>query len=235
MLLHERWFVDGERYPVQFDAAFTSATWFPLGVAVGVTSIATVLWRVRGRRPFVPGPLELGMTWERYQRLLSWMPLVIGLHAAVALALTWATGAIIFGPVQLLEQAMLLGIAFFLFTTGRGPLAFDMALERLHKPLERFMPYAVPVLRVLTGVSIAVVAFTEKLWDIPMGLAFLADHHFNFFIARCLRDRRSGVPAHRRHGGADARPAADRGRLHPADYPCDVGALQPHPAIPRMA
>ncbi|MDQ3426556.1 MAG: hypothetical protein M3477_01870, partial [Gemmatimonadota bacterium] len=76
-----------------------------------------------------------------------------------------------------------LGIAFFLFAAGRGPLAFDMSLERLHRPVERLMPYAVPVLRVLTGLSIVVVAFTEKLWNLPMGLAFLAEHPFNFFPA----------------------------------------------------
>ena len=172
------------------------------------------------------------MKWENYQDLLSWMPLVIGLHTAVpllvsgtslrlfvpnldlpenflgavlglaeisialsffygaltrfgalALAGTWLAGAILFGPVRLLEHGLLLGIAFFLFVTGRGPVAFDMALERLHRPIERFMPYAVPVLRISTGASIAVLAFTEKIWNMPMGLAFLEAHQFNFFPA----------------------------------------------------
>jgi len=232
MLLHERWFTEESRFPVQFNQALTSATWIPLGIAIGISALAVVAWRARGRRELVPGPIELGMKWANYQELLSWMPLVIGIHTAVtllvsgvslklfvpnldlpenflgalfglvqiavalsfiygaltrfgalALAVAWLAGAIWFGPMRLLEHSLFLGIAFFLFTVGRGPLAFDMSLERLNRPVERLMPYAVPVLRVLTGLSIAVVAFTEKLWNLPMGLAFLAEHPFNFFPA----------------------------------------------------
>ncbi|MGI9077294.1 MAG: hypothetical protein ACR2G6_08195, partial [Gemmatimonadaceae bacterium] len=95
----------------------------------------------------------------------------------------WLTGAVLFGPLLLLEHVFFLGIAFFLFATGRGPLALDMTMQRLHKPAERLMPYAVPVLRILTGASIVVLAFTEKLWNVPMGLKFLAIHPFNFLPA----------------------------------------------------
>lgn len=231
-VLHERWFVDNARYPVQFGMIFTAYTWIPVGIAVGITVLAVLGWRRRRSRAIVPGPIELGMSWANYKRLLSWMPLVIGLHSAVvllvsgvslrlffpnlplprnflgavlglteiavglsffygaltrlgavALALAWLAGVIVFGPLPLVEHAELLGIAFFLFATGRGPLALDMTMERLHQPIERLVPYAVPVLRVLIGLSIAVVAFTEKLWNLPMGLAFLAEHPFNFFPA----------------------------------------------------
>lgn len=231
MILHERWFVP-DIYPVQFDKAFTPQSWIPLGIALAVTAVAVVLWRAWGGRALVPGPLELGMPWDNYERLLSWIPLVIGLHTAVPLlvsgvglrlfvpnlvlpenflggvialaeitiglsffygALTrigavllvvaWVAGAILFGPVRLLEHLLFLGVGFFLFATGRGPLALDMSLERLHRPVESLLRYAVPVLRACTGASIAVLAFTEKLWNVPMGLAFLADHRFNFFPA----------------------------------------------------
>jgi hypothetical protein len=87
----------------------------------------------------------------------------------------------VFGPLRLIEHTEVLGIAFFLFAMGRGPLAFDMALAKLNKPVARLVPYAMPVLRISLGIGITIVAFTEKLWNIPMGLAFLADHHFNFF------------------------------------------------------
>ncbi len=232
MLLHERWFVDEARFPVQYALALTARTWIPLGIALGVTALAVVVWRARGRRPIIPGPLELGMKWDRYEQLLTWMPLVIGFHtavtllvsgiglrlfvpnlslpenllgavlgvaqigialsfiygaltrlAAVALAATWLAGAFVFGPLRLLEHSLILGIAFFLFATGRGALSFDMALDRLHRPIEPLVPHAAPVLRVLTGLSIAMVAFTEKLWNEPMGLAFLAEHRFNFLPA----------------------------------------------------
>jgi hypothetical protein len=230
MILHERWFTNEAKFPVQFDRWASPDSLVPIAVAVGIVAVATILWRLRGRRSLVPGPLALGMPWENYVRLLSWMPLVIGVHmgvtllvsgvsrqlfvpnlelpvnllggvlgmveiaialsfiygalarpAAAALGVTWIIGMFVFGPLRLIEHTEVLGVAFFLFAMGRGPLAFDMALAKLNKPIARLVPYAMPVLRVSLGIGITIVAFTEKLWNIPMGLAFLADHHFNFF------------------------------------------------------
>ena len=204
----------------------------PVAIALAVTGVALIAWRARARREVVPGPLQLGMDWENYQRLLSWMPLVIGLHAAVpllvagvqlqlfvpnltlsynffgglvalgeivialtfvygagtrigaaVLALIWLVGAIWFGPVLLLEHSLFLGVAFFMFVMGRGPAALDMTLQRFHRPLERLVPRAVPALRVLTGIGIVVLAFTEKLWNVPMGVEFLERYPLNFFPA----------------------------------------------------
>ena len=231
-MLHERWFTDEARFPVQFDRWNTPESLIPTAVAVGIAASTFVVWRALKRRSLVPGPMTLGMTAENYEKLLSWVPLVIGVHmgitllvggvsrqlfvpnlelpvnllggvlglaeiaiglsfvygalarpAAAALGLLWLAGVFLFGPTRLLEHTEILGVAFFLFVTGRGPLAFDMAMERLHRPIARFIPYVVPVLRVCTAVAIIIVAFTEKLWNVPMGLAFLAEHHFNFFPA----------------------------------------------------
>lgn len=230
MILHERWFLDETKFPVQFNTWSSLNSLIPVAVAVGITVIATVIYRARGRQSVVPGPIALGMPWENYVKLLTWVPLVIGVHmgvtllvggvsrqlfvpnlelpinllggvlgmveiaialsfiygalarpAAAALAILWILGMLVFGPLRLIEHAEIVGIAFFLFATGRGPLAFDMALDRLNKPVKPLIPYAVPALRVALGIGLTVVAFTEKLWNIPMGLAFLSDHHFNFF------------------------------------------------------
>ncbi len=232
LLLHERWFVDEARFPVRYDLALSPRTWLPLLIGLGVTALAVLAFRANGRRSIVPGPLELGMKWEKYQDLLSWMPLVIGVHTAVtllvsgiglrlfvpnlalpetfigaalgllqiaaalsfiygaltrlgaiAMATAWVGGALYFGPLRLVEHVLFLGIAFFMFAAGRGPLAFDMAMERLHRPIARLVPTAVTALRITTGLSIVIVAFTEKLWNPDMGLAFLAEHHLNFFPA----------------------------------------------------
>ena len=230
MILHERWFLDESKFPVQFSTWSSPNSLIPIAVAVGITVVATVVYRARGRRTVVPGPIALGMPWENYVKLLSWVPLVIGVHmgvtllvsgvsrqlfvpnlelpvsfvggvlgmveiaialsfiygalarpAAAALALLWIAGMLVFGPLRLIEHTEILGIAFFLFATGRGPLAFDMAFDKLNKPVKPLIPYAVPVLRVALGIGLTIVAFTEKLWNIPMGLAFLSEHHFNFF------------------------------------------------------
>ena len=229
MILHERWFLDESRFPVQFDTWNTPQALIPVGVAVGVTAIATLIYRARGRHNVIPGPIQLGMPWENYIKLLTWVPLVIGVHlgvtllvsgvsrqlfipnlvlplnllggvlgmieiaialsfiygalarpAAAVLAMIWLVGTIVFGPLRLIEHTEIIGIAFFIFATGRGPLAFDQALDRLNKPVEQLIPYAVPVLRVALGVALTVVAFTEKIWNVPMAVAFLQDHHFNF-------------------------------------------------------
>jgi hypothetical protein len=229
MILHERWFTDESRVPVQFDTWSSPNSLVPIAVAVGITAVAALIWRARGRHSVVPGPISLGMPWDNYVKLLTWVPLVIGVHmgvtllvsgisrqlfipnlvlpvnllggvlgmieiaialsfiygalarpAAAALGFTWLVGMVVFGPLRLIEHTEIAGIAFFLFATGRGPLAFDMALDRLNKPVAPLIPYAVPVLRISLGVSLAIVAFTEKIWNIPMGLAFLAEHNFNF-------------------------------------------------------
>jgi hypothetical protein len=231
MAFHERWFVS-RQYPVDFSQMLTAQTAVPVAIALAATGLAVLVWRARRRREVIPGPLQLGMDWENYERLLSWMPLVIGLHAAVPLlvagvqlqlfvpnlalpytffgglialaeivialsflygagtrigaaflGLVWLVGAIWFGPLLLLEHTLFLGVAFFMFVMGRGPAALDMTLQRLHRPLERLVPRAVPALRVLTGIGIVVLAFTEKLWNVPMGVEFLQRYPLNFFPA----------------------------------------------------
>ena len=102
--------------------------------------------------PFTAGVLTLGFIYGALTR-----------PAAVALGVIWLAGAIVFGPLRLIEHTEILGIAFFLFATGRGPLAFDMALEKLHKPLPRLIPYAVPVLRITLGIGLTVVASKPRL------------------------------------------------------------------------
>jgi len=230
MILHERWFLDESRFPVQFDTWSSANSLLPIAIAGGLTAIATVIYRARGRHTVVPGPIALGMPWENYVRLLTWVPLVIGVHmgvtllvsgvsrqlfipnlnlpvnllggllgmieiaialsfiygaltrpAAAVLAFIWLVGTMVFGPLRLIEHTEILGVAFFLFVTGRGPLSFDMALDRLNKPIAALVPYAVPVLRVALGVGLTIVALTEKVWNLPMALAFLEEHNFNFF------------------------------------------------------
>ena len=85
MILHERWFLDESRFPVQFDTWSSANSLLPIAIAGGLTAIATVIYRARGRHTVVPGPIALGMPWENYVRLLTWVPLVIGVHMGVTL------------------------------------------------------------------------------------------------------------------------------------------------------
>ena len=104
--------------------------------------------------------------------------------AALFLVLLWLAGALWFGPVLLLEHAIVPGIALTLYVTGRGPFAVDALLNpRLGLPRLRFLPHALTPLRIGTGVSLVTLAFTEKLWNLPLGLAFLERYPVNFLPA----------------------------------------------------
>lgn len=103
-------------------------------------------------------------------------------YAALGLAALWLLGASLFGPVLMLEHVQFLGIAAFFFIASRGPIAVDRVLGGLTGAKERWLPYAVPALRVTTGLSIAWLALTEKLLNLPLALRFLERYPFVNFL-----------------------------------------------------
>lgn len=103
--------------------------------------------------------------------------------AAVALAGLWLLGVPLLGLERMLENIFFLGIAAFFFLAGRGPISVDrLVLPRLEPPV-RLLEHAIPALRMGLGASLVVVAFTEKLANIPLGLEFLDHYPLNFTAA----------------------------------------------------
>jgi hypothetical protein len=100
--------------------------------------------------------------------------------AAVVLAALWLLGFWVAAPVAMLENAHILGFAAFFFLAGRGPLSIDRLLFPRLEPPARIVRRAVSALRVFAGVSFIVVAFTEKLANLPLALAFLERYPLNF-------------------------------------------------------
>ena len=101
--------------------------------------------------------------------------------AALALLVLWLLGAVRFGPVLLLEHAIVPGTAATLWITGRGPLAVDALLgHRFARPARSRLRSALTPLRIGTGLSLVTLALTEKLWNLPLGLAFLERYPVNF-------------------------------------------------------
>jgi uncharacterized membrane protein YphA (DoxX/SURF4 family) len=103
--------------------------------------------------------------------------------SAILLALVGLAGMAVVHPLYVLEHCDLLGIAGFLFIAGRGPYSVDALLKRVRQPQERLLPYAVPTLRVLTGASLVVLGFTEKLWNRQLARDFLERNPLNFTTA----------------------------------------------------
>lgn len=100
--------------------------------------------------------------------------------AAIVLAGLWLAGIPLLGLQPMLDNALFLGFAAFFFLAGRGPISIDRLLLPRLEPSERLMRHAVPALRIGLGLSFIAVAFTEKLANIPLGLAFLEEYPLNF-------------------------------------------------------
>jgi uncharacterized membrane protein YphA (DoxX/SURF4 family) len=93
--------------------------------------------------------------------------------ASLVLIALWAAGAGLFSPEPMLESLHVLGYAGFFYLAGRGPIAVDRLLfPKLEPPVE-YVAIAPTILRVGVGLSLVVVAFTEKLANLPLAESFL--------------------------------------------------------------
>lgn len=225
---HEKWFIDSSRYPLASDSFVGSgALWWVL-TTVAVFGALAVLWQMRGHRDLLPPPERFGATQAGRHVVYALLPLIIGIHVAVALiydgtnrlllspnihlqgapaylcgiveiwvglsffyggltrlaavglALLWFGGLFIAGIQPMLENAVYLGIAAFFFLAGRGPIAIDRFMFPALEPSESLARHAVTALRVGLGASFVFVAFTEKLANLPLALAFLQRNPLNF-------------------------------------------------------
>ncbi len=104
--------------------------------------------------------------------------------AALGLIGLYVTGLVLgpfigIAPVFLLEHLFVIGIAFFLYVFGRGPLSVDALLERKTHPNRRMVRYAIPLIRWTTGLSLILLALTEKLLNPALAEYFLT-HKIDF-------------------------------------------------------
>ena len=100
--------------------------------------------------------------------------------AAVALALTWVGAIFVIGLEGAMENIHYLGFAIFFFFAGRGIFSIDHLLFPRLQPPARRMALAMPSLRICIGVSLIVVALTEKLANPWLAKEFLRQHPINF-------------------------------------------------------
>jgi hypothetical protein len=89
--------------------------------------------------------------------------------AAAGLLWIYWTAMILFGFTEVLDYLNVLGMALFLmFVKGTGTF------------WENRRDYALPVLRILTGAALFVLAFSEKLWNIDAAMALVTQYDLNF-------------------------------------------------------
>jgi hypothetical protein len=90
---------------------------------------------------------------------------------------------VLYGPIAMLEQSIFVGIALYLGSTGRG-LRDSATNRQVVHPLDRFRPLAPTLLRLCAGLTISVLAFSEKLLNPALGAALLQAYpNFNFMQA----------------------------------------------------
>jgi uncharacterized membrane protein YphA (DoxX/SURF4 family) len=104
---------------------------------------------------------------------------VLLIFDVMPLIAAWATTVLLFGavliegPAFLLEYGLLAGAMFYILTASSAPKSYFGKLR----------PWAIPVLRVTTGISLITFAFTEKLLHPELSIAFLNQYHWNFMHA----------------------------------------------------
>lgn len=103
--------------------------------------------------------------------------------AAIAIGGAWLIGIGIFGLEPMLENSHYAGFAAFFFLAGRGPFSVDRLLFPRLDPPSHMMRLAPRALRIGVGVSLVMVAFTEKLANPKLAQSFLQQHPLNFTAA----------------------------------------------------
>lgn len=102
---------------------------------------------------------------------------------ALLLLLVYLLGFLVFPSVSVLDQMLYVGIGLALFVLGRTSPPPAVARRLLF--LRAYRRHGVAALRVLTGLSVLLVAFTEKLLAPEAGLAFLREYP-GFNVPRTL-------------------------------------------------
>jgi uncharacterized membrane protein YphA (DoxX/SURF4 family) len=82
---------------------------------------------------------------------------------------------------EAMEQFLFVGIALYLVAVGRGVVRYGDQREEDWSPwVEKLRPHALDILRISAGITVLVLAFTEKLLSPDLGVAFLQEYpHFN--------------------------------------------------------
>ena len=100
-MAHERWFVSDEGLPVRWGDLLEPGGAVAVGAAAAFAAAVVVAWRLRGRRPLIPGPLRLGATPERLALLMGWLPLLLAVHTAVPLLVSGIQGQLFTPNLQM--------------------------------------------------------------------------------------------------------------------------------------
>lgn len=164
---HEKWFHEADAYPLRPDLLARPLPLAFIGAVLLATLAAGLIWRLRGRRDFLPTTHALGAPADRQSVLYALVPLMLAIHVAVPLLVSGVQGNL-FSPDNHLPGAWryFIGLA----ETGIALALFYGALTRL----------AAVALAVLWGMGLFLIG-PQAMLDNTLYLGFAA---FFFFAGR---------------------------------------------------
>lgn len=160
---------------------------------LGVQSAITLIFEASRLNLFVPN-IELpenvvGVALAGLAVLcaFSFITGVLTRWGAIIIGFLWLSCFAFVAPIEVFEQTIWLGIAVYLAAVGRGVVRIDDTgneEEDDRSPLtDRLLPWALPALRVAAGITVVVLAFSEKLLNVRLGELFL-DEYPKFNVLR---------------------------------------------------
>lgn len=173
---HEKWFVSGQAPALEAQGFFSRFSLSAAAVAVAVTLLAAWIWRLRGKRDFVPGPERLGATDEGLARFYGFVPIVIGAHFAIPLLVLGVQGRL-FSPNNQLAAPW----SFFL-----GTAEIAIALSFLYGGLTRLFALALGALWVVGAASLGWEIALENLHYLGAAVFFFCTGRGPYSIDRML-------------------------------------------------
>ena len=98
---HEKWFTDSSRFPVAWHDVLTLKTLLVVGAVLAGLAAAygmdAAFRRLRPRRL----PIDIHLSEQQLERIFAWVPLLLGLHAAVPLLVSGLQMQLFAGNLQL--------------------------------------------------------------------------------------------------------------------------------------
>lgn len=134
--------------------------------------------------PNLPAESGIGTFLLILQALIGVM-FILGVYArlgAVFLVGLFALATFKYGVVDMVDAVEMLGIAIFMLIAGRPKWSLVESIKA-KEWFNKWSDYAVPILRVGTGINLMVLGFTEKIFAPSLTQNFLATHSWNFMEA----------------------------------------------------
>jgi uncharacterized membrane protein YphA (DoxX/SURF4 family) len=157
--------------------------WVPVILGIHI-ALPLLVYGIQGRL-FAPH-LNLTGAWQYWLGLIQ-VGAALALFyggltrlAAIGIGFAWLLGIGVFGFEPMMENTHYLGFAAFFLLAGRGPFSVDRLLFPKLDPSSRMVQLAPVMLRIGVGISLVMVAFTEKLANPALAQSFLQQHPLNF-------------------------------------------------------